>query len=188
MTMLLGVGVGLVVASALVWPSPWADPRTVLWPERCGDARSPHHPALAQEVAVAAQLMSLALRTGLPVHAALERVVTHCSPELVHDLMPVVTGYERGLEPAHAWARAPAIWEPVGGAFVVAARAGLPPSSLLLTASRSVLRHESAAREAAIGRVTVRLVLPLGAVLLPAFMLTTVTPLVVFMTRDFITP
>lgn len=184
---LLGAGIGLVLAATLIWPSPWADPRRVLWSERPGLADEPS-PALAQDVAVAAQLMSLALRTGLPVHAALDRVMAHCSAELVRDLSPVITGYERGLEPAQAWARAPVIWQPVGAAFVAASRAGLPPSPLLLTASRSVLRHESVVRESAIGRVTVRLVLPLGTVLLPAFMFTTVIPLIVFMTRDFLGP
>lgn len=188
MTVLLGGGLGLVLAATLIWPSPWADPRTVRWSERHDTSRRPHRPALAHEVAVAAQLMSLALRTGLPVHTALERVVTHCSPDLVHDLMPVITGYERGLEPEHAWARAPTVWQPVKAAFVAASRAGLPPGPLLLTASRSVLRREIVARESAIGRVTVRLVLPLGAVLLPAFMFTTVIPLIAFMTRDFVGP
>lgn len=188
MTVLLGTGLALVVAALLIWPSPWADPRRVLWSERHSHSSAELTPALAHEVALAAQLMSLALRTGLPVHTALERVVAHCSPDLVRDLMPVITGYERGLEPARAWARAPVIWQPVGAAFVAASRAGLPPSPLLLTASRSVLRHESVARESAIGRVTVRLVLPLGTVLLPAFMFTTVIPLIAFMTRDFITP
>lgn len=184
----LGLGIGLVAVAVVVWPSPWADPRRVLWWERHGAVSGPQPPAPAQEVAVAAQLMALALRTGLPVDAALERVVAHCPAELERDLMPVITAYERGIEPALAWERAPAIWEPVGAAFVAASRAGLPPSPLLLTAARSVLRREGLAREAAIGRVTVRLVLPLGAVLLPAFMLTTVVPLVIFMTRDFLAP
>lgn len=61
-----------------------------------------------------------------------------------------------------------------------------PPGSLLRTASSAVLRRESVLRESAIGRVSVRLVLPLGAVLLPAFMCTTVIPLVVVMTRGFL--
>ena len=71
----------------------------------------------------------------------------------------------------------------VSTALTVAARAGVPPGPLLATAARDLLRREGETQEAAIGRVGVRLVLPLGLVLLPAFMCTTVLPLVLVMTR-----
>lgn len=182
------LGLVTVLVAVLVWPSPWADPRRVLWWERrdLGLARADAAPA--HEVAAAAQLMALALRTGIPVDDGLRRVLEHCSGELVRDLMPVIVGYERGLEAAAAWSVAPNIWQPVSAAFVAASRAGLPPGPLLLTAAQVVRRREDVARETAIGRVTVRLVLPLGAVLLPAFMCTTVLPLVLFMTADFLAP
>ena len=72
-------------------------------------------------------------------------------------------------------------------ALTVAARAGVPPGPLLATAARDLLRREGETQEAAIGRVGVRLVLPLGLVLLPAFMCTTVLPLVLVMTRRQLT-
>ena len=191
MTMLLAVGVICTVAGVLIWPSPWADPRRVAWHERgrAGHGHAGHgraDAAPAHEVAVVAQLIAIALQTGLPVGSAVERACGHCSAELRRDLLPVVSAYERGSEPEVAWSGVPDVWQPIASALVVAGRAGIAPGSLLRTASSAGLRRESVLRESAIGRVSVRLVLPLGAVLLPAFMCTTVIPLVVVMTRGFL--
>lgn len=187
MTTLLAVSALCVAGGVVVWPSPWADPRRVTWLERgrAGYAR-PDPAAPAQEVAIVAQLVAIALQTGLPVGSALERVCGHCAAELRRDLLPVVSAYERGSEPDEAWSAAPDPWQPIASALIVAGRAGVAPGPLLRTASSAVLRRESVLRESAIGRVSVRLVLPLGAVLLPAFMCTTVIPLVIVMTRGFL--
>lgn len=189
MTLLSTFAGALTLAGVLSWPAPWSDPRRVLWLERGASRRGCDTvPASASEVATVAQLMAIALRTGLPVSGALERVAGYCTAELRADLLPVVAAYERGAAPEDAWRAVPDLWSPITAALAVADRAGVAPGSLLLTASRAVLRRESVLRESAIGRVGVRLVLPLGAVLLPAFMCTTVVPLLIVMTTDFLRP
>jgi len=100
----------------------------------------------------------------------------------------VVGGYERRDDPDLAWRAAPSVWQPVAAALTVAGRAGVAPGPLLLAAAGAILRRESSAQEAALGRVSVRLVLPLGLALLPAFMCTTVIPLVLVMTRGYLGP
>lgn len=198
MTVMLGAGLGLLLLAVLVWPSRWADPRKVFWRDRpraapgqwgsgarragSGRAAGP----VAGDVATAAQLLAIALRTGLPLQEALERVVRRCPPALGTDLWPVVAAYERGADSEEAWRPVPEVWRPVAAALTIASQAGLAPGPLLLTAAQSVTRRESVLREGAIGRVSVRLVLPLGAVLLPAFMCTTVIPLVLVMARGFL--
>ncbi|MFN2319837.1 MAG: type II secretion system F family protein [Dermatophilaceae bacterium] len=188
--MVLSLALALVCAGALLWPSPWADPRDAFWRERVR-ARTSAGPrdSPAADVAVAALLLVIALRTGLPVVAALERVAAHCRPDISGDLMRVVTAHERaGDRPADAWSGAPGTWQPIAAAMIVASRAGVAPGPLLRAAARAILRRESVAQETMIGRVSVRLVLPLGLVLLPAFMGTTVLPLVLVMTRDYLGP
>lgn len=144
---------------------------------------------MAADVALSARLLVIALSTGLPVATALERAAAHSGPEIAADLYRVAGGYARHADdPGRAWAQAPDLWQPIAAALVVAARAGVPPGPLLETAGRAVLRRESEAREVAIGRAGVRLVLPLGLVLLPAFMCTTVMPLLLVMTRGHLGP
>lgn len=187
MTALLVLAVTCAIGGVLLWPSPWADPRQAYWRERSRATRPRgDNPALAQELAITAQQLAIALQSGIPVVTALERVAAHCAPELRRHVMPVVTAYERGVEPEAAWRAAPGVWQPIATAFTVAGRAGVAPGPLLRTAAGAVLRRESEHRESAIGRVSVRLVLPLGAVLLPAFMCTTVIPLVIVMSQGFL--
>jgi hypothetical protein len=144
--------------------------------------------APATDVALAARLLVIALRTGLPVPSALERVAQHSRPHVAADLHRVVREYARSADdPAVAWSAAPVIWSPLSAALIVAGRAGVAPGPLLATSAGAVLRRESEVREVAIGTAGVRLVLPLGLVLLPAFMCTTVIPLVLVMTRGHLT-
>ena len=172
----------LVVTGITLWPRTGERVATGVGGNGTG-GRSPGGGA-ATDVALTAQLLVVALRTGLPVVSALERVAEHSAPHVAADLHRVVRGYARHPDdPLLAWAAAPDIWRPVGAALAVAGRAGVAPGPLLATAARSILRRESEAREVAIGRAGVRLVLPLGLVLLPAFMCTTVLPLLLVMTR-----
>lgn len=150
--------------------------------------RSEQADGAATDVALTVQLLVVALRTGLPIASALERVAEHSRPHVAADLHRVLRGYARHPDDTVlAWATAPDLWRPVSTALTVAARAGVPPGPLLATAARDLLRREGETQEAAIGRVGVRLVLPLGLVLLPAFMCTTVLPLVLVMTRRQLT-
>lgn len=183
-------GLALVCVGALLWPSARADPRTVLWRSRTGRrGSSADRGSPATDVAVVALLLVISLRTGLPVVVALERVAGYCRSDVAADLLRVVTAYERDGDRAHdAWETLPDCWQPIAGALRVANRAGVAPGSLLRSAARTILRRESVVQETAIGRAGVRLVLPLGTVLLPAFMATTVLPLVLAMTGDHLAP
>lgn len=178
------LALSLVLGGSLLWPSPWADPRTVRWRSRTDTRR--RRAASMATVAVAAHLMAIALRGGLPIGSAMSRVVDHLPRELSRDLLPVVAAYERGEDSAAAWRSTPHVWAPVAAALTVAERAGIAPAALLVSAAGTVLRRESEARESLIGSAGVRLVLPLGLALLPAFMCTTVIPLVMVMTTGFL--
>ena len=187
----LVLGLLLVAVGAALWPGAQRRPgpsRGAWDGSRSQPDGQGHGDGVATDVALAAQILVVALRTGLPVASALERVAEHSGPHVAADLQRVLRGYARHPdEPALAWASAPDIWRPVCTALTVAARAGVPPGPLLSTAAADLLRREAEAHEAAIGRVGVRLVLPLGLVLLPAFMCTTVLPLVLVMTRRQLT-
>lgn len=183
----VAIGPVLMLVGVICWPSPWADPRRPLWWEQvCAASRD--RPAAAAEAAVTAHLLAIALRAGLPVATALERVAEESPRDIARDLWAVIGAYERHGDTGAAWAGTPAVWQPVTAALTVAGESGVAPGPLLLAASGAILRRESAAQEAAIGRASVRLVLPLGVALLPAFMCTTVVPLVLLMTRGYLGP
>ena len=75
-------------------------------------------------------------------------------------------------------------WAPVSRALTLAARAGLPPADLLITGAQDVRRAERHRQELATARLGVRVVLPLGLTFLPAFLATTVIPVVIALTSD----
>jgi type II secretory pathway component PulF len=183
------LGLLLAAAGVVLWPSPWADPGRALWWEaRQSQAAALSPPARASDVAVAARLLVITLRAGLPLTEAVRRAADHCPTELARDLLRVVSAYDRTPDdPVRAWQSAPDIWSPIAAAMAVSQQAGVAPGSLLHAAAGAVLRRESVSRESAIAGVSVRLVLPLGLVLLPAFMCTTVLPLLLVLARGYLT-
>ena len=70
-------------------------------------------------------------------------------------------------------------WAPAARAVAIAHHAGVPPGAMLLAASDDLRSAELERLELSAAKVGVRLVAPLGLVLLPAFCLTTVAPLVI---------
>jgi pilus assembly protein TadC len=60
----------------------------------------------------------------------------------------------------------------------MAAAAGVPPAEVLVRAAAEVRRAEQQRLELATATLGVRIVLPLGLAFLPAFVLTTVVPIV----------
>jgi pilus assembly protein TadC len=60
----------------------------------------------------------------------------------------------------------------------MAATAGIAPADVLEQASQEIRRAEEQRLEVATARLGVRVVLPLGLLFLPAFVLTTVVPIV----------
>ena len=60
----------------------------------------------------------------------------------------------------------------------MAATAGVPPADVLARAAQEVRRAEQQRLEVATATLGIRIVLPLGLVFLPAFVLTTVVPII----------
>lgn len=131
------------------------------------------------EVASAMALLALAYRTGLPTWQVLT-AVAQTSPDLVaSDLRQVATALQWGASEAEAWASVGPAWAAAARVVSLAHAGGVPPGPLLTAASDDLHRAELDRLEVAAAQVGVRLVAPLGLVLLPAFCLTTVVPLVV---------
>ena len=129
-------------------------------------------------------LLALAFRAGLPVCDVLEVVAGRCSEGVGADLRQVATALRWGASDEEAWAAVGPRWLPAARAIALAGRAGVPPGPLLLRAADDLSDTELQRLEVAAAKVTVRLVLPLGLVLLPAFVLTTVLPIVGALARE----
>ena len=102
------------------------------------------------------------------------------------DLRQVATALQWGAAEAEAWASVGPPWAPAARVISLAHAGGVPPGPLLTAASDDLHRAELDRLEMSAARVGVRLVAPLGLVLLPAFCLTTVVPLVVALGRQLL--
>ncbi|WP_207555808.1 type II secretion system F family protein [Intrasporangium flavum] len=142
-------------------------------------------PAPAQ-VASALALLALGYRSGLPTWDVLDAVGDGLPADPAADLRQVATALRWGASDTEAWGSVGTAWTPAARAVEVAHLAGVPPAPLLLAAADDLREAELERVEVAAARVGVRLVAPLGLVLLPAFCLTTVVPLVIALARDLV--
>jgi pilus assembly protein TadC len=133
----------------------------------------------ADEVASALALLALAYRTGLPTWQVLIAVAQTSADPVGADLRQVATALQWGASENEAWASVGPAWAAAARVLSLAHAGGVPPGPLLMAASDDIHRAELDRLEVAAAQVGVRLVAPLGLVLLPAFCLTTVVPLVV---------
>ena len=131
------------------------------------------------EVASALALLALAYRTGLPTWQVLIAVAQTSRDPVAADLRQVATALQWGASETEAWASVGPAWAAAARVVSLAHAGGVPPGPLLTAASDDLHRAELDRLEVAAAQVGVRLVAPLGLVLLPAFCLTTVVPLVV---------
>ncbi|WP_404391317.1 type II secretion system F family protein [Humibacillus xanthopallidus] len=131
------------------------------------------------EVASALALLPLAYRTGLPTWQVLIAVAQTGRDPVAADLRQVATALQWGASETEAWASVGPAWTAAARVVSLAHAGGVPPGPLLTAASDDLHRAELDRLEVAAAQVGVRLVAPLGLVLLPAFCLTTVVPLVV---------
>ncbi|WP_323097613.1 type II secretion system F family protein [Intrasporangium sp. YIM S08009] len=138
------------------------------------------------EVASALALLALGYRSGLPTWDVLDAVGDGLAADPAADLRQVGAALRWGASDAEAWGSVGAAWSPAARAVEVAHLAGVPPAPLLLAAADDLREAELERVEVAAARVGVRLVAPLGLVLLPAFCLTTVVPLVIALARDLV--
>lgn len=188
---------GVLMALAwLVWPSRRLRDVRSLAQESLGDRpadaraghRSPGPPAAPDatvaDVAQAMDLLALSMRSGIGLVEAVDTVAAEVGGPLGRQLAMVTAALRWGVDDASAWATAPAVWQPTAGALLLAARAGVPPADLLLRAAEDLRRAERQRLEVATARLGVLIVLPLGVAFLPAFVLTTVVPVVVALAHD----
>ena len=139
------------------------------------------------EVAGVIDLLALTLRGGAGLVEAMEAVATRVHGPLGKQLQTVAAASRWGVEDAAAWASVPSAWQPVARALRMAATAGVPPADALTGAAKEVRRREQQRLEVATARLGVRLVIPLGLIFLPAFILTTVVPIVLALARQVLT-
>ena len=130
------------------------------------------------EVAGVIGLLALTLRGGVGLVEAMEAVATRVGGPLGMQLQTVAAAGRWGVEDAAAWASVSGAWQPAARALRMAASAGVPPADALAGAADEVRRSEQQRLEVATATLGVRLVLPLGLIFLPAFILTTVVPIV----------
>ena len=142
--------------------------------------------ATEAEVSAALSLLALAYRSGLPTWDVLEAVATGLTGRASRDLRQVAAALRWGATEAEAWASVGPTWAPAARAVAIAHQAGVPPGAMLLAASDDLHAAELERLEVSAAKVGVRLVAPLGLVLLPAFCLTTVAPLVVALAGDLL--
>lgn len=149
------------------------------------DAASTRH-ADEAEVGSALALLALAYRSGLPTWDVLDAVADGLTGAAAADLRQVATALRWGATESEAWGSVGPMWAPAARAVAVAHQAGVPPGPMLLAASDDLRAAELERLEVAAAKVGVRLVAPLGLVLLPAFCLTTVAPLVIALAGDLL--
>ncbi len=136
------------------------------------------------EVAGVIDLLALTLRGGAGLVEAMEAVAARVGGPLGLHLQTVAAAGRWGVDDATAWASVPTGWQPAARALRMAATAGVPPADLLVRAAEEVRRAEQQRLEVATATLGVRIVLPLGLVFLPAFILTTVVPIVLALARQ----
>lgn len=131
------------------------------------------------DVAAAMDLLALALRGGRSVMECLAEVAELLDDPLRGQLRSVSAALAWGLAEDEAWSRASAAWRPTARALALAAEAGVPPAGLLAGAAADLRRAEESRLEEADARLGIHIVIPLGLLFLPAFVVSTVLPMVV---------
>lgn len=183
-------------------------------PRRAFRRRAGPHAAVARQaqpagrvsIAEVVDLIRLALSSGLSSGAALSAVadtVDHRSESqranndrdvaleitvdpIARELRSVAAALAWGMDADQAWAQVDGRWRPVRQAMVLADRSGVPAASLLEHAAVELRRNKAAELEVQAAKLPVRLVIPLGLLYLPAFMLITVVPMVIGLARSII--
>ena len=138
----------------------------------------------SEEIAASMVLLSVALQSGSGVIEAIEHMAQVAPAVPAAELAVVAAGLRWGLAEEQAWAEVDPRWSRTALALRMAREAGVPPSSLLLTGADDLRSARLAAMDVAAARLGVRLVIPLGVAFLPAFVLTTVVPVVLALARQ----
>lgn len=134
----------------------------------------------------ALELVALALAGGGSLVSALT-CVAHVLPGVSGaQVAEVAARLGDGVPVEQAWEDAGQQWAPAVRSLRLAEGAGVPPGEALTRAAADLRRDAVSDVEAGAARLGVRLVLPLGLAYLPAFVLTTIIPIVLALTRDLV--
>lgn len=144
--------------------------------------------APVSDVAVAVALLGLTVRSGRGLVGSLEAVASIRSLTAGADLATVGAALRWGADEAEAWAHVDPCWAAVAQVWGVAQRVGAAPADLLLAAAERVSSAEGARVARSVQRSGVWLVLPLGVCFLPAFILTTIVPVVLLVGQQLLLP
>jgi pilus assembly protein TadC len=184
----------LTAAAGLVWPhaptvSRLVAARVPTGGDEAGVGRSDDAGPLravvpVAEVAGVIDLLALTLRGGAGLVEAMEAVAARVGGPLGLHLQTVAAAGRWGVEDATAWASIPSAWQPAARALRMAATAGVAPADVLTRAAQEVRRAEQHRLEVATQTLGIHIVLPLGLAFLPAFVLTTVVPIVLALARQ----
>jgi pilus assembly protein TadC len=185
----------LTVGAVLLWPRPYSAGPVA--PGIAGAGEDPVDTTRNEvrvkgtavpvaDVAGVIELLALTLRGGVGLVEAMEAVATRVGGPLGLQLQTVAAARRWGVEDATAWASIPSAWQPAARALRMAASAGVPPADALAGAAEEVRRAEQQRLELATATLGIRIVLPLGLVFLPAFILTTVVPIVLALARQLL--
>jgi hypothetical protein len=137
-----------------------------------------------EEVAASMLLLAVALQSGCGVMEALDHTARVAPQAAAAELAVVAAGLRWGVAEEQAWAEVDPRWSRTALALRLAREAGVAPSSLLLTGADDLRSNRLAAVDVAAARLGVRLVIPLGVAFLPAFVLTTIVPVVLALARQ----
>lgn len=185
----LGLSAALAV---LLWWVPVRGPWTPA-ASRGGEGEDDHlatagpaglRPDGATLVPEALELLSLALQGGGSLADAAGGVAAVLPADRAEQLRVLSRALRTGADGSAAWAEAGPDWEAARRSLDLALVAGVAPGPALRAAASDLRRDTVADVEIATARLGVRLVLPLGLTFLPAFVLITVLPLVLALTRD----
>jgi len=148
------------------------------------DLRSETRAALLRDLPAACDLLAVCLAAGMPVSGALAAVGEADPGPVGRQLRRVAALYRLGAEPRRTWEEAPEELAGLGRTLVRAGESGaavVPELRSLAADGRAAARHEA---EAAVRRAGIRVLAPLGACFLPAFLCLGVVPLVLGIAAD----
>lgn len=190
---LVAPGVGLL---ALVAVAPWwlaadrARRRARRSPEASGGGRGGAAPTAgdgsAVELPVLLELLAAAMRAGAGVPRALEATADAARGSDAPALRAAARALRLGADWDTAWRGAPARLGPLRRALRGAWVDGAASSDALRAARDEALHERRAAAATAAARLGVRLVLPLGACFLPAFVLVGLAPVLIALGVDLL--
>ncbi len=151
-------------------------------------ARARARAPTSDDVAASMVLLAVALQSGCGVVEAIERVADVAPRPAGPELSVVAAALRWGVTEDEAWREVSPAWVRTAMALRLAREAGVAPSSLLLTGSDDLRASRLAEIDVAAARLGVRLVVPLGVAFLPAFVLTTIVPVVLALARQVLSP